>query len=43
MNNFAKEDGGAIDTYSLTKKKNSFKISNCLFKSNKAYKAEGAI
>ena len=43
MNNFAKEDGGAIDTYSLTRKRNSFKISNCLFKSNKAYKAAGAI
>ena len=43
IGNFANEDGGAIDTFSLTKSKVNVKISNCYFKSNMAYKAAGAV
>ncbi len=43
INNFANEDGGAIDVYSLTGQKVNVKISNCNFKSNVAHKAAGAV
>ena len=43
LNNFANEDGGAIDVYSLTGKTVNVKISSCDFKSNVAHKAAGAV
>ncbi len=42
-NNLAYEDGGAIDSYSVTKSKIKITIKNCNFKSNTGYKCGGAI
>lgn len=41
--NLAYEDGGAIDTYSLTSKKISINIKGSTFTTNTAYKGAGAI
>ncbi len=42
-NNFANEDGGAIDTFSLANYTVYVSIQDCLFKSNTGFKAGGAM